>query len=109
MGRISGTLSDYTVVTHDNPKREDGLKILQQIEQGLRETTQQYQVIPHRPDAIQHALSIAKAGDCVLVAGKGHETTQIFSDRTLPFNDTDFLIQECNATRQTSTIQTLSG
>lgn len=97
MGQISGTWSDHTLLTHDNPKHEDPQTILSQIEQGLRMVSASYEVIPERDHAIRHALQRARAGDCVLVAGKGHETTQIFADRVVPFNDADYLKTHCGA------------
>ena len=97
MGRISGQLADYTVITHDNPKREDPQQILSQIESGVRQQTARYDVIADRATAIRHALSRARPGDCVLVAGKGHETEQIFGQQHLPFNDRQFLMDACGA------------
>lgn len=97
MGEISGRDSDYTILTHDNPKKEDPMLILDQTEAGLRQVTQQYEVIPERPEAIERALSLAKPGDCVLVAGKGHETFQEFGQHMVDFNDVAFLIEACGA------------
>lgn len=97
MGEISGRSSDYTILTHDNPKKEDPMLILNQTEAGLRQVTQQYEVIPERPEAIERALSLAKPGDCVLVAGKGHETFQEFGQHMVDFNDVAFLIKACGA------------
>lgn len=97
MGRISGQLANYTILTHDNPKHENPQQILSQIERGLRQQTACYRVINDRATAIQQALTLARPGDCVLVAGKGHETEQIFGQRHLPFNDRKFLIEACGA------------
>jgi UDP-N-acetylmuramoyl-L-alanyl-D-glutamate--2,6-diaminopimelate ligase len=87
MGRISGRLSDYTIITSDNPKSEDPLAIISQIEAGLKSTGSHYEAIPDRRAAIRRALELARPGDCILIAGKGHERTQIFHDREVPFND----------------------
>jgi UDP-N-acetylmuramoyl-L-alanyl-D-glutamate--2,6-diaminopimelate ligase len=104
MGRISGRRSDHTILTHDNPKHEDPDVILAQIEAGIRTVTRRYEVIPDRKRAIGRALSLAERGDCVLVAGKGHETTQTFGDRVVDFNDRQFLIEACGA-RPRSVVQ----
>ncbi|MCS6903375.1 MAG: UDP-N-acetylmuramoyl-L-alanyl-D-glutamate--2,6-diaminopimelate ligase [Candidatus Bipolaricaulota bacterium] len=91
MGEISGRYADYTIITSDNPKREDPLAIIAQIESGIRPLGVAYEAIADRPRAILRALELARAGDCVLIAGKGHERTQIFADREIRFNDSDFL------------------
>lgn len=91
MGEISGRLADYTIITSDNPKGEDPQEITRQIESGIRPLGVSYEVIVDRPSAILRALELARPGDCVLIAGKGHERTQIFSDREIEFNDREFL------------------
>lgn len=91
MGEISGRLADYTVITSDNPKSEEPEKIVRQIEHGIRPLGVPYEVIVDRPRAILRALELARPGDCVLIAGKGHERTQIFSDHGISFNDREFL------------------
>lgn len=97
MGKISGKLSDYTILTHDNPKYEDPQHILDQIEAGLKTVTGHYEVIPERKAAIQRALSRAKPQDCVLLAGKGHERTQIFGAQQIPYHDGEYLIEAFGA------------
>jgi UDP-N-acetylmuramyl-tripeptide synthetase len=91
MGEISGRLADCTVITSDNPKSEDPEKIVRQIEQGIRPLGVPYEVIVDRSQAILRAIELARPGDCVLIAGKGHERTQIFADREIAFNDREFL------------------
>ncbi len=91
MGAISGRLSAYTIVTNDNPKDEDPLEILREIERGLQRAKAPYEAIPDRRAAIRRALELARPGDCVLIAGKGHERVQLFRDRAVPFNDADYL------------------
>jgi len=91
MGRISARLGDYTIITSDNPKGEDPLKIIREIERGLKGLQAPYEAIPDRRRAIEKALQLARPGDCVLIAGKGHERTQIFKDRQIPFNDAAYL------------------
>ena len=91
MGAISGRLSDYTILTSDNPKGEDPEFILREIEPGLLALQAPYEAIVDRPEAIQRALKLARRGDCVLIAGKGHERAQVFKDRQVPFNDKAYL------------------
>jgi UDP-N-acetylmuramoyl-L-alanyl-D-glutamate--2,6-diaminopimelate ligase len=88
MGEVAATLSDRVIVTSDNPRTEDPKKILLDIEVGLRRAgSTSYEIVPERAAAIDRALRSAREGDVVLIAGKGHETTQIFHDRTIHFDD----------------------
>lgn len=94
MGRISGRLSDYTIVTSDNPKSEEPGAIIAEIEAGLKEIAAPYEAIVDRRAAIRRAIALARPGDVVLIAGKGHERTQVFADHEEEFNDRDFLQAE---------------
>ncbi len=87
MGKISGFLSDITVITSDNPRTEEPLNIIQMIEAGIKLTKGSYVVIEDRREAIRYALKEAKPGDLVLIAGKGHETTQTIKNMVYPFDD----------------------
>jgi UDP-N-acetylmuramoyl-L-alanyl-D-glutamate--2,6-diaminopimelate ligase len=89
MGKVSVDLSDYTIITSDNPRSEEPEDIIFQIEVGVREVASptRYEKIVGRGEAISKAISMARAGDLVLIAGKGHETGQIFKDRVVPFDD----------------------
>ena len=87
MGQAAGTGSDFVVATSDNPRSEDSLAILAEIEPGLRASGVKYSVEPDRAAAIRLALQAAKPGDVVLLAGKGHEKEQIRAGRTIPFDD----------------------
>ncbi len=87
MGEIAGRKSDFVVATSDNPRTEDPLAILEEIEAGLVEASGQYKLVPDRREAIKFALSQAGKGDVVLIAGKGHETRQIIGTQALPFDD----------------------
>ncbi len=91
MGRLSGELSDYTIITSDNPKSEDPQIIIREIEAGIKSLKAPYEAIVDRKAAICRALQLAKAGDAVLIAGKGHERTQIFENQRIEFNDKEFL------------------
>ncbi len=84
MGAAASAGSDWVAVTSDNPRSEDPNAILDEIRPGL---AGEYSIIPDRREAIAAALSRARPGDVVLVAGKGHETGQIIGDRVLPFDD----------------------
>jgi UDP-N-acetylmuramoyl-L-alanyl-D-glutamate--2,6-diaminopimelate ligase len=87
MGRVAGNYSDLVIVTSDNPRTEDPLNIISQIELGLKETNCPYQAISDRREAIHRAITKAKPGDVVLIAGKGHETYQIIGDDKFHFDD----------------------
>jgi UDP-N-acetylmuramoyl-L-alanyl-D-glutamate--2,6-diaminopimelate ligase len=87
MGQAAGANSDFVVATSDNPRSEDPQAILAEIEPGLKSTGVQYTIEPDRGAAIAIALGAAKAGDAVLIAGKGHEKEQILAGRTIHFDD----------------------
>jgi UDP-N-acetylmuramoyl-L-alanyl-D-glutamate--2,6-diaminopimelate ligase len=89
MGSIAARLSDYTIITSDNPRSEDPVVIIEEIEAGIRDFvgSEQYAMVLDRREAIAYAISMAGPEDLVLIAGKGHETYQIIGDKTLPFDD----------------------
>jgi UDP-N-acetylmuramoyl-L-alanyl-D-glutamate--2,6-diaminopimelate ligase len=87
MGEIAAGLSDLAIVTSDNPRGEDPMAIIEDIEVGLKRAGRQYVNLPDRREAIFRAIGEARAGDVVLIAGKGHETYQIIGDRTIHFDD----------------------
>jgi UDP-N-acetylmuramoyl-L-alanyl-D-glutamate--2,6-diaminopimelate ligase len=89
MGEVTGRLSDLTILSSDNPRTEDPLKIITDIIVGLQKTSGKYLIEPDREKAIGVAMDEARAGDIVLLAGKGHENYQILADRTLEFDDRD--------------------
>ncbi len=92
MGEVAGQYADWTILTSDNPRTEDPIKILSDIEEGIKKTApNKYEREPDRKSAIHKALSLAKKGDCVLVAGKGHEDHQVLKDRIIPFKDADII------------------
>jgi UDP-N-acetylmuramoyl-L-alanyl-D-glutamate--2,6-diaminopimelate ligase len=92
MGRVAARLADWTVLTSDNPRSEDPAEIIAAIERGFaKEAVRAYEVEPDRRKAIVRALATANKGDIVLVAGKGHENTQIFRDRTVHFSDVEVI------------------
>jgi UDP-N-acetylmuramoyl-L-alanyl-D-glutamate--2,6-diaminopimelate ligase len=87
MGQAAGAGSDFVVATSDNPRSEEPLAILAEIEPGLKASGVRYTIEPDRAKAIRLALAAAAAGDVVLIAGKGHEKVQILATRTIPFDD----------------------
>ena len=76
MGAIAARLADFTVLTSDNPRYEDPFDIILQIEEGVRPNTEDYVVVVDRESAIEYAVDLLRAGDVLLVAGKGGETYQ---------------------------------
>ena len=95
MGRIASRIADRVVVTTDNPRSEDPREIAAQIIAGADANTR---VILDRAKAIRHAVRTARAGDIVLVAGKGHETYQEIAGRRLSFDDRSHVqaaLREC--------------
>ncbi len=91
MGKIAGELSDYVIITSDNPRSEEPMDIIKQVEAGIKSTDCDYICIENRRDAIKFALKMAKPDDIVLLAGKGHETYQVLKDRTIPFDERDII------------------
>ena len=100
MGEAATAYSDLTIVTSDNPRTEDPLEIIREIEAGIRAPRladiqeferhpdrKSYLVLPDRREAIAAAIGLAGASDIVLIAGKGHEDYQIVGSRRIPFDD----------------------
>lgn len=88
MGRVAAELADFTLITSDNPRKEPPAKIAEQIVQGFPERRREAcRVELDRRRAIQQLLGMARPGDTVLIAGKGHETYQEFEDTVVPFDD----------------------
>ncbi len=85
MGAAACTLADYSIVTSDNPRSEDPQSIIDEILTGF--TNGNYETCVDRREAIGRALKMAQKGQLVLIAGKGHESEQIFKDKTIPFNE----------------------
>jgi UDP-N-acetylmuramoyl-L-alanyl-D-glutamate--2,6-diaminopimelate ligase len=94
MGQVAGQGSDFVVATSDNPRSEDPLAILAEIEHALKASGVRYVIEPDRAEAICLALKEARSNDVVLLAGKGHEKVQILADRTIPFDDTEVTLSE---------------
>jgi UDP-N-acetylmuramoyl-L-alanyl-D-glutamate--2,6-diaminopimelate ligase len=87
MGEVSGRLADYTFVTTDNPRTEDPLDIISQIEEGISKTKGKYEVVPDRKEAIRKAIEMMNKRDIVIIAGKGHEMYQEINGEKHPFDE----------------------
>ncbi len=85
MAEMADRLADYSIVTSDNPRREDPDAIITEIEKGFR--SNHYEKIVDRTQAIDRAVALARPRDIVVIAGKGHENYQEFGDFTIPFDD----------------------
>lgn len=86
MGTVASKYADMIYLTMDNPRSEDPETINSQIIAGFS-STQKYEIILNRADAIEKAIQSAKEGDTILIAGKGHETTQIIGSKQIQFSD----------------------
>jgi UDP-N-acetylmuramoyl-L-alanyl-D-glutamate--2,6-diaminopimelate ligase len=89
MGEAAGKCSDFVVLTSDNPRSEDPLMIMNDAMTGLQRTGTRYVMEPDRKKAIAIAIQEARAGDIVLIAGKGHEKMQVLHDGAFPFDDVE--------------------
>ena len=91
MGSVADQLADFTIITSDNPRKEDPQAILRDIEEGFKRKN--YEKILDRKKAIARAIEVAKPRDIVLIAGKGHEKTQEFGGHTIPFDDVEVAVR----------------
>ena len=87
MGRVAGENSDIAIITSDNPRTEDPLEIIREIEVGVKESGTDYEILPDRRDAIFRGAALAKPGDVIIIAGKGHENYQIVGNDKFHFDD----------------------
>jgi UDP-N-acetylmuramoyl-L-alanyl-D-glutamate--2,6-diaminopimelate ligase len=97
MGKAAGEGSDFVVLTSDNPRSEDPEAIMADVLPGLRESGVHHATIADRREAIRLALGEARAGDIVLIAGKGHEKTQTTRAGVFPFDDRAVAREELHA------------
>ena len=92
MGAVASRLSDVVVVTSDNPRSEDPARIIEEVKLGIQMAERQpgaLFAIVDRADAIEEAIKMAEPGDLVLLAGKGHEKTQVIGNQELPFDEVE--------------------
>jgi UDP-N-acetylmuramoyl-L-alanyl-D-glutamate--2,6-diaminopimelate ligase len=87
MGEAAGSLADLTVVTSDNPRSEDPMAIIREVVTGVRQGGGEFVIEPDRRSAIGLAITRARPGDVIVIAGKGHETIQEIGGTALPFDD----------------------
>ncbi|HEY2712644.1 MAG TPA: UDP-N-acetylmuramoyl-L-alanyl-D-glutamate--2,6-diaminopimelate ligase [Chthoniobacterales bacterium] len=85
MGRVADQNADFSIITSDNPRKEDPLGIIADVKKGFRSNS--FETVPDRAEAIARAIALAQPRDIILIAGKGHETYQEFADHTIPFDD----------------------
>ncbi|MEP6937941.1 MAG: UDP-N-acetylmuramoyl-L-alanyl-D-glutamate--2,6-diaminopimelate ligase [Chthoniobacterales bacterium] len=85
MARVADQHADFSIITSDNPRKEDPDAIIAEVEKGFR--SDRYEKIADRATAIARAIELAQPRDMVLIAGKGHESYQEFADHTIPFDD----------------------
>lgn len=93
MGKVAGKYSDLCIITSDNPRTEDPMAIIEDIIPGVVESRCPYVVIENRRKAIEYALSEAKEGDLIILAGKGHENYQILGDKTIHFDEREVVAE----------------
>jgi len=91
MGQVGSRLADRLILTSDNPRWEEPRRIIEEIAQGVKG---ELEIIEERREAIRTALKLARKGDWVIVAGKGHETTQLVKDKAIPFDDRKVVEEE---------------
>ncbi len=96
MGEISGRISDFSIITSDNPRTEEPGIIVKEIEDGIKRTNGAYIAIVDRREAIKYALENARPKDIIVLAGKGHETYQIFKDKTVHFDEREVVKEVLN-------------
>jgi UDP-N-acetylmuramoyl-L-alanyl-D-glutamate--2,6-diaminopimelate ligase len=90
MGKIAAQLSDYTIITSDNPRFEDPMAIIDEVKSGfLKIKDSNFEILSDRRDAIKRAIEIAKDDDAIIIAGKGHEDYQEINGVKYPFSDKD--------------------
>ena len=93
MGRAAGENSDITIITSDNPRTEDPMEIIREIEVGVKPTGARYEILSDRRDAIFRAVALADPGDVVIIAGKGHENYQIVGNDKFHFDDREVALE----------------
>ena len=93
MGKAAAKFSDFVIITSDNPRSEDPADIIEQVKKGIPANYKNYYAIEDRGKAIEKAIGLAKKNDIVLLAGKGHETYQIYKDKKIHFSDTEVALK----------------
>jgi len=91
MGKVAARLADLAIVTSDNPKEQDPKAIIADVAAAMEEEGGNYEAIVDRAEAIRRAVELSRPGDCILIAGKGHETTQIIGKEEIPFHEAELV------------------
>lgn len=93
MGEIASSIADVVIITNDNPREEEPRTIIQDIIAGISKDIHNYSVIENRADAIKYAVECSNQGDCIVIAGKGHENYQIVGTNKTHFSDQEELLK----------------
>lgn len=93
MGQVAGKLADYCILTTDNPRHENPLTICQEIAEGVKENHPNFKIILDRQEAVKHAISTAKRGDTVLLAGKAYEYYQVVGDQKVFYDEKEIALK----------------
>jgi len=101
MGRVVAENSDFSIITSDNPRTENPMEIIREVEVGVKEIGKEYEVVSDRRDAIFHAVSKAREGDVVIIAGKGHENYQVIGNDKFHFDDREVAREALERIRET--------
>lgn len=104
MAKVAATFADFSVVTSDNPKEQDNNLIIREIVEGIEAYNGAYEAIIDRREAIAFAIAYSKKDDVILIAGKGHETSQIVGKTEIPFNEAE-IVREIKANAGKSSVR----
>ncbi len=97
MGKIATEMSDFTIITSDNPRNEEPLAIINDILTGVEVEKNRYTIVLNRKEAIKYAMDMAGESDIILLAGKGHETYQILKNETIEFDERKIIKEICES------------
>lgn len=102
MARVAARYGDYSILTSDNPRSEKPIAIIRDIEDGIKELNKNanYTILANRRKAIYKAIKEAKKGDVIIIFGKGHESYQVFADKTIHFDDREVAKEALNFYRE---------
>jgi len=103
LAEVSGKLADISIITSDNPDREPPEEIIRDILSWFDRSRPHF-VIPDREEAVRAAVQMARPGDIVLLAGKGHETYQIIEGEKVPFSERNILLEEAALVKEKLTL-----
>ncbi|MFD1851066.1 UDP-N-acetylmuramoyl-L-alanyl-D-glutamate--2,6-diaminopimelate ligase [Oceanobacillus bengalensis] len=92
MGRVAAEYADFSIVTLDNPKHNNPFTVINETKQAIERNRGNYKAIPDRKEAIEYAVNMSTDKDIIVIAGKGHERTQIIGDTEVPFNEKDIVL-----------------